>query len=216
MSDRTLDRVPRFDDRSRRFTIREVVGDRPLRGRGWQVPARLDQGSEGACVGFGWAHELSAVPVKAQVDNRSALLIYHAAQKIDEWEGESYSGTSVLAGAKVIQSLGHIGEYRWAFGLNDVLLALAYEGPVVLGLNWYTGMFEPDIKGLIHVTGDLEGGHCILAYGVSVAARTVQLHNSWGASWGLDGRCKITWEDLDRLLQEQGEACVPMLRKQVT
>ena len=30
--------------------------------------------------------------------------------------------------------------------------------------------------------------------------------NSWGIGWGLNGRFSFSWTDLDRLLQEQGEA----------
>lgn len=38
------------------------------------------------------------------------------------------------------QALGFVPEYRWAFGVDDVLATLAHHGPVVLGLNWYAGM----------------------------------------------------------------------------
>jgi hypothetical protein len=63
----------------------------------------LDQGKEGACVGFAWSHELAAYPVRVEVDDEFARSkIYAEAQKIDEWPGEAYHGTSVLAGAKVV------------------------------------------------------------------------------------------------------------------
>lgn len=210
-----LDWVPRFDPRSRNYGIAPFVEGKPPRGRGWYVPTVLDQGYEGACVGFAWSHELAAIPVKAQVSDTTARLIYHAAQLVDEWDGESYDGTSVLAGAKVVSTLGHMGAYRWAFTFDELLGALSYEGPVVLGINWYEQMFYPDRDGWVVPDGQVAGGHAILAYGLSVSNRSVQLHNSWGSGWGRAGRCRIGWDHLERLLQEGGEACVPMARHKV-
>lgn len=206
---RTFDRLPEFDERSREYPIRALVGDtRQPRYKLWGGGRVLDQGTEGACVGFGWAHELAATPirVKGATENEFARTIYKEAQKVDQWPGEDYDGTSVLAGAKVVKSMGKISEYRWCFSLEDVLLALSYEGPVVLGLNWYEGMFDTDSKGYIYPTGRLLGGHCIMARGVSVHYERVALRNSWGPDWGKYGGCYLKFEDLERLLHEQGEA----------
>lgn len=213
-TDPRLDRVQQFDPRSRNFPIRALVGDKPLRSRGWYLPTILDQGREGACVGFAHSHELAAIPRKvAGISNETARTIYREAQKIDEWAGESYEGTSVLAGAKVVHGQGHWESYRWGFSLEDALLAIAYEGPVVFGLNWYEGMFRPDAKGYLHVSGDLAGGHAICAIGVHLSHNRVVLANSWGASWGLKGRAFLSFDDLGRLLQEGGDCCVPVNRK---
>jgi hypothetical protein len=35
-----------------------------------------------------------------------------------------------------------------------------------------------------------------------------RIKNSWGRSWGQRGRAKITLDDLRRLLDEDGEACL--------
>lgn len=66
--------------------------------------------------------------------------------------------------------------------------------------------------GKVRVGGYLLGGHAIVAHGVSVTRRTVRLHNSWGPYWGINGEADISWDDLDRLLHEQGEACIPLWR----
>lgn len=224
--DRRLDRLVSFDEASRAFSIRTLLEEadvRKPRSYTWSVPVKLDQGAEGACVGFGWSHELAARPVSVPgISNQFAReTIYWEAQKLDDWEGGSYpgalpqyEGTSVLAGAKVVQKMGLIREYRWAFGLDDVRLALGYAGPVVLGLNWYQGMFAPQGDGRIAPTGNKMGGHCILAYSVSERLKIVKLWNSWGGDWWAGGSwCYLTFEDLGRLLDEQGEACVPIGRR---
>jgi hypothetical protein len=218
--DPRLGRLPEFDERSRAYPIRTLVAGKPHRSYSWRVPLNLDQGHEGACVGFSWSHELAARPVLVKdVDDAFALRVYRRAQQLDEWPGEAYDGTSVLAGAKASVELGKIGEYRWAFGLDDLRLALGYAGPAVLGLNWYAGMFSPAADGRIAPTGHLMGGHAILAYRVDERNERVWLQNSWGASWGMTdrsfgpGKCWLSFADLDRLLGEDGEACIPVVRK---
>lgn len=43
-------------------------------------------------------------------------------------------------------------------------------------------------------------------FGLDVKAKTVTAINSWGPGWGIKGRFTFSWADLDRLLQEEGEA----------
>jgi hypothetical protein len=212
-ADKRLDRVVQFDERSRNYPIRALVAGKPPRTRQWHCNAWLDQGSEGACVGFGWSHEFAATPAVNAVTNATAQKLYKQAQTLDEWAGEDYSGTSVIAGAKAAVADGYMREYRWAFGIDDVILALSHAGPVVLGLNWYSGMFDPDANGLITPSGNIAGGHCILALGYDSKKQLIRLHNSWGKDWGIDGECYISVNDLSTLLKDSGEACVPVGRK---
>lgn len=212
--DPRLGRLVRFDPRSRAWPIRAVVPKTP-RSYSWRCFPRLDQGTEGACVGFGVSHELAARPSEAAgITNTSARKLYWEAQKLDDWPGGAYpgakpfyEGSSVLAGMKAAQAAGWFDSYRWAFGIEDLVLGLGYNGPAVLGIPWYAGMSDPDpLSGLIRPTGQLQGGHCILAVAVDVPNRLIVLHNSWGRSWGLDGRAAIRWEDLAKLLRRDGEA----------
>jgi hypothetical protein len=214
--DPRLDRVPQFDVRSREFPIRPMVEDKPLRSYTWRCEARLDQGQEGACVGFAWSHDLAARPAVVPVTEEFAReKIYREAQRIDEWAGESYEGTSVLAGAKIVKALGFIKEYRWAFGLQDVLLTLGYAGPVVVGVPWFEKMMETDEQGFIRAEGQLMGHHAILIKQVSFMRNAVKPHNSWGAGWGVGGDCWLSISDLDKLLKQEGEACVPLGRRRI-
>jgi hypothetical protein len=220
-TDRRLDRLIQFDERSKQFPIRTLVADKPLRSYTWPLSTRLDQGEDGACVGFSWSHELAARPVAVKgVTNGTALQLYYQAQQLDEWDGgeypganPEYSGTSVLAGAKAVVAQRHMGEYRWAFSLDDILRAIGNQGPGVLGCNWYEDMFDPDSKGFVKPTGAVAGGHAILVRGVNIKKKYVTLSNSWGTSWGKGGDCYMTFDDFEQLFMDQGEFCIPITRK---
>lgn len=209
-----LDWRPKFDERSRNYPVRELLADYPSTPRSytWSCNTWLDQKSEGACVGFSIAHEIAAKPQAHAVTNDTALDIYREAQKIDEWPGEAYSGTSVLAGMKTASAMGWYAGYRWAFSLQDVLIAVSYYGPAVIGVWWRQGMWNTDQRGYIHAAGEKIGGHAILLNGVDTYTRTVRLHNSWGRGWGTGGDARLTWNDLSLLLADSGEACIPTQR----
>jgi hypothetical protein len=222
VSDPRLARLRQFDERSRNFPIMATVGTtKQPRSYTWRCDQYLDQGSEGACVGFSMTHELAARP--AEVKHLSAPFareqVYWEAQKIDPWPGGAYpgaegqyEGTSVLAGAKMLKRLGYIDAYRWAFGLDDLVMAVGYKGPAVLGVAWYEGMFDIAACGHLHIIGQMAGGHAIMCKGVNVKDKTFTLHNSWGPRWGNGGDALIHWDEMDRLLHEQGEAVIPMGR----
>lgn len=222
VADPRLTRLVQFDERSRQFPVMATVGTRKKpRSYTWRCRQYLDQGQEGACVGFSLTHELIARPAEVKgLDGKFAReQIYWEAQKIDPWSGGAYpgaapfyEGTSVLAGVKVLKKLGYIDSYRWAFGLEDLVMAVGYCGPAVLGIPWYEGMFDMWSCGHVHVQGQVAGGHAILCKGVDVKARTFTLHNSWGPAWGNGGDAKIAWTDMDQLLHQQGEAVIPMGR----
>lgn len=208
-----LDRLVEYDERSKAFPIRALVDDKPRRSYTWKVGVSLDQGNEGACVGFGWAHELAARPkVHAGMTNAIALQLYHEAQTLDQWPGENYEGTSVIAGAKAVQAHGWMGEYRWAFGENDLALAVGYTGPVVLGGLWKTGMdnLVADSAGRLwaSVSGTVRGGHCFITHGYSVPLNAYKCWNSWGPP----SEFYISKDDMAIFLADQGEACVPVQR----
>lgn len=237
--DARLDRVYQLDLRSLNYLVTPVSAtvNRKPRSYTWKVDQWLDQGTEGACVGFGFSHDLAArpMPVKGVTNQFARERVYWEAQRIDEWEGGSYpggspvyEGSSVLAGAKVLKSLGFYHSYRWAITAEDLAGTIGYEGPSILGLNWYDGMFNPDGNGFLVPSGSIAGGHCLIAYAVkfhfkgifSWFSRTwdnvdydksyVRVWNSWGPSWGENGTAKISLRSLKQLIdQEHGEACFP-------
>jgi hypothetical protein len=224
VKDARFARLQQFDERSRKYPVRKLVAGKKLRGYTWSCGKVLNQGTEGMCVGASFAQELIARPVVVpDITIRFAREnIYWEAQKIDPWAGGSYpdasptyEGTSVLAGVQVLQKAGYFGSYHWAFSIEELALAVGYCGPAVLGLPWYEGMFDIQPCGFLHIGGEVAGGHAILCNGVDPKRRTFRLHNSWGPGWGVKGEALISWDELDKLLHEDGEACIPTDRKRV-
>ncbi len=228
--DRRLDWVSVHDPRSDNYGVAEVLGTVEEKPKLWTPSSlHIDQGREGACVGFGWTNELLASPkpdttASLVAAERFALASYNEFKRNDEWLGEDYDGTSVLAGAKVTKAHGRIGEYRWARSIEDVRGAVIQEGPVVIGIPWYDLMYDTRPSGLVEVGGNIVGGHCLLIYGYhpsmriygedwNARFRVFRWKNSWGPGYGKNGSGLIRYEDLRDLLAEWGEACVPMQRK---
>jgi hypothetical protein len=209
-----LGRRVEFDERSKNYPVRAVVAEKKPRSYTWKCATVLDQGDTPSCVGNAWAHELIAKPVvEPHIDEATAFAIYKSAQLLDQWPGENYDGTSVLAGAKAVVQMDYMAEYRWCFGLDDLILSVGHLGPVVIGINWYQSMFDPDSKGLLHINGEVAGGHAILVNGVNIKQRLFRVHQSWGQTWGINGEAFITFDDMTRLLGESGEAVIPLKRK---
>lgn len=226
--DRVLDWVPRHDPRSLEYPARTLFRRTKVINRTWRTPPPLDQGSEGECVGFGWTHEALTAPVRVDFSRLAqtrwphdptmfARSVYRDAQRLDEWPGEAYSGTSVNAGAKVMRDRGLLKEWRWAFGVDDVMLSLVNLGPVVVGIPWMSGMYTAP-GGFVNVSGHKVGGHCLLLVAVRKAGvifpdeEAVGWFNSWGPEYGLNGFAWIRKSQLSGLLQQQGEAAVPVRR----
>lgn len=229
-SDPRLDRIVQFDERSRNFPV-TAVAPTGLRSKVWTQPAsvRLDQGQQGSCVGHGWSHSFLTNPGQKRdgtIDHLWAVQFYYQCQRADEWPGgeypgatPNYSGTSNLAGAKNAKARGFCDAYHWCFSIDDVMQALSHVGPVVVATNWNADMWEPTPDGLIEsVGGANEGGHCYLLRQLILKPKIadepiVRMTNSWGLSWGVGGEAFFRVSDFEKLLKNDGDACVPTGKK---
>jgi papain like protease len=219
------------DERDRGFLLRRRLGAPgiPLPTRKtWRIaPPNLNQGNTGTCVGHAWSNFLRCAPIQTTTKKApSQWDIYRGAVAIDEWssndsqatlaDGDSGMdfGTSVRAGAEFITSKGRLKTYLWAFTLQPAVEFVLTEGPVVLGINWYSS-FRPDSEGIIKIspTADVSGGHAILWRGVDTKRGLALLSNSWGDDWGKSGDCWIPLRDLERLIHEDGEVCTAIEQK---
>jgi hypothetical protein len=143
---------------------------------GWYT--YYDQGNEGSCVGFSSSRMMSLLNRKRY----DAEWLYHEAQRLDEWPGEDYDGTSVRAGMDVLRTEGH----RRKLGP----FTLPVEAGNGISANyWATNVVE--VLACLHddVNGD-----------------AVTLVNSWGRSY--PHYVHLPLDALARLLREDGEATV--------
>jgi hypothetical protein len=188
----------------------------------WNPGVTLDQRDTGTCVGHAWKGWLMASPIRTKT-GLSALQIYRECTKVDVFSGNDLEyelpdshlqyGTSVRAGAQVLEGRGHIEEYLWAFDLETIKRHVLLRGPVVMGTDWFSGFFYPDTKGVIHPVGAVEGGHAYLNFGYSKIKKAFRCLNSWGTGWGQKGRFWIPEEVMGMLLSTGGEAASAIERK---
>jgi hypothetical protein len=215
----------RHDPASRGFAVVDrLAGKAPLRDVHLPWTPVLDQGKEGACVGFGVADAvnvlrvLSGGPGVTFLDNAAALDLYHQAQRVDDVPGEAYTGTSVLAGMKAGRADGYFGGYLWDFGTSAIAQTLLQlHTPVVVGVPWSEAMYETGPGGLVRLGGKVVGGHCLCIVGLVLKGPQDQpgpyfiWRNSWGTGYGEGGDGYVHHRDLAALLARQGEAAVPVV-----
>lgn len=171
------------------------------------------------CVAYSWMHWVEDGPVvqDAILAARAKPLFvpkafYHECQIRDPWPGTNYPGTSVRTGAKLLQELGVIKEYRWANSASEVADTIINLGPMVVGTRWFADMASPK-NGLARATGASMGGHAYLLNGVDTVKKLFRIKNSWGREWGKSGYAFISFKDFDKLLNDGGEACIAFENK---
>lgn len=221
MDERTFDYTPRYDERSLLYRVEHEPVARRFRTRRWRywhTGPVLDQGREGACVGHGVVGALETMPYNRGIMHaqQAAFGFYRLAQFIDQWDGENYEGTSVLAGVQVAHRTGMISRYEWCIGIDDLINTVLTKGPVVIGVPWMDSMYQPRPSGQMDISGSQTGGHCVFVSGFSYDRQlkgepkrqsVFRFRNSWGEDWGRRGNAYIEASDLEQLLQ-RGEACL--------
>ena len=177
----------------------------------------LDQKDWGSCTGTAAAQLINTdlfAPVrpKGYLTQGDALKLYARATKLDDNPGTyppDDTGSSGLAVAKAGVQLKYFSAYKHAFGFDKFCAALQ-TSPMLVGTNWYTSMNTTTSTGLVTVRGQLEGGHQWLALGVDYERQQITGLNSWGPTWGKNGRFFLSFATMRRLLAEQGDAIAPI------
>ncbi|MBR7779902.1 C1 family peptidase [Undibacterium rugosum] len=91
----------------------------------------MNQGSDGACTGFGLAaviHYLNWLRGQP-VSLRSARMLYHLAQFYDEWPGEDYTGSSCRGALKGWHKHGVCAANLWPYTVKANGKVPAFEAP---------------------------------------------------------------------------------------
>lgn len=114
-------------------------------------------------------------------------------------------GSTGLATAKAMENLGYIGSYTHSFSGVDGLATALQSGPAMVGTNWYEAMFSPKPDGTFEIAGAVAGGHEYVCDAVYVKQKMFRFRNSWTPTWGDEGCFFGTFDQVDRLLGEQGD-----------
>ena len=136
----------------------------------------LDQGTEGACTGFGLAavanylvHTRSDATDKTKV---SARMLYEMARRYDEWPGEDYSGSSARGAMKGWHKHGVCSDSKWGYEPRadpETLTAARIVDAVARPLGAY---FRVNHK-------DLVAMHSAITE-VGILYATAVVHSGWG------------------------------------
>lgn len=228
-TDPRLNRHIRHDDRSRAYafdtTGLSIVSAKHTR----RIPV-LDQGNLGSCTGNAGIGCLGTDPyystvagvggreltrrgtaqaVRYSLDEAGAVQLYSDAETIDG-DGPyppNDNGSTGLSVAQALKNAGEISGYQHTFTLDDALKALGVT-PVITGVKWYSNMYDPDQDGRVYPTGTVAGGHEFVVDEIDATNQRVWFTNSWGESWGLNGRAYLTFADWGDLLGQQGDVTI--------
>lgn len=174
----------------------------------------LDQGNLGSCTGnatvgvLGSEPYFATMPSSLTLNEDEAVSLYSLATRLDSYTGDyppTDTGSDGLSVAKAAKTMGLISGYLHCTSIDAVITALQ-SGPVITGVNWYSGFDNPDSSGHVTLSGSVRGGHEFEIAGVDLQAKLFLAYNSWGPSWGLNGQFTFTFADYTRLLSEQGDA----------
>jgi hypothetical protein len=212
-----LGRHVEHDERSKAYAITRQAG-LPTNSSFARHCAPFDQGELGSCTGNAMAGVLMTDPLWQPgrlLTESDAVRLYSEATHLDKIRGSyppSDTGSSGLAVAKAAKKEGWFTRYVHAFGLDDLLHGLS-QRPGILGMNWYTSFDTPLATGECPLTAGatIRGGHEVQMFRLDVDAKRVWCYQSWGATWGGlgDGTFWFSFDTLQRLLNEQGDATFP-------
>ncbi|ASR37709.1 hypothetical protein BAY61_24920 [Prauserella marina] len=158
----------------------------------WRV--FYDQGSEGACVGFGWSR---CMTILNKGELYAARWLWDRAKETDEWPQTNPGddeGTSVRAAAEILVSAGHV-DWETGYAGDDYRERADYTPDPGDGLTAFR--WAADVDEVHRVLGNARGDEL----------GAVTILNSWGEDY--PERVWLPDDVLDRLIQEDGEIAIP-------
>lgn len=213
-----LGRIHAFDPKDRRHLMTPPPATEiDIRQRHWKTGAILDQGAKPQCVAYTGEQLLASSPVRNKY-YKTPQELYDECQANDEWEGNSYDGTSGRALFRVLRAAGYIKEWQNAFDIDTVVRHVLAVSPVAMGTSWGNSMCYPFLyKGeqfiKHHPMGGNAGGHEYLLTGINLdkkchcgAPGAARICNSWSRAWADGGKVWICLKDLAFLLADYGDA----------
>lgn len=219
-----LGRHIHLDSRSKDYAV-QPDGTPVVSIRHPQFIGVLDQGDIGACTGNAACSCAYHSPFFGQgqtnwsyaPDEDGARAWYHDNTQNDDYSGTwepDDTGSDGLTSSKMAVRAGIASGYQAALDLDSSLQQLM-KVPGVTGIPWRQSMFNPPASGLLNVdmSSDLAGGHELCVDEVVAADDPlngtgeilVGGPNSWGRSWGADGRWYLKASDWWKLRQQQGD-----------
>lgn len=135
---------------------------------------------------------------------------YRETTRNDEFDGEwepTDTGSSGTSASKTAVRRGYAKGFNHAFRFDDTLAMLAKRA-IGIGAWWYNSFDQPDHTGLVQLTSTSRrrGGHEFVLDELDVEHEQVWAQNSWGNGFGIEGRFRFSFDDLERLLNEDGDS----------
>ena len=207
-----LGRVPsKKDPRSAQYMAATKPKAAKLVRKTWPTAQVFNQQDKPWCVSYSGIAALVSAP-HVNFPDVTFETLYKQCQLVDQWPGESYDGTSILALGKVLKRMGFIGEYRWANNVDQLANYILTTGPALAGVTWHSNFFSPDPNGFLSLGGGIAGGHAFLVAGVDLEKKcpdgskgAFRKLGSWGRSYGDNGRVWIPFSVMSELIADDGE-----------
>jgi hypothetical protein len=217
------------DPRDANYRLNALVraaGEVTTRKLPWKrSPILEDQSETSECCRYALVHRMQAAPYM-----RRGMLIesvggYRWMQEHDEIPGEGYDGTTVRAAMEYAKMRGWISAYYWAWKLIEANAYLLRLGPLQVGTDWFTGMDEPNRRGIVSVSGAYRGGHSyVVRWHYTTPNRWSRdtgfylCDNSWGMGWSpmLKGSFLVPEDEMQYLIEQANGEMAAMVETKPT